>query len=676
MADETKKYLINIESNLKKYAEEAAEAKKRVDELKASNELLKQSGTATDAEIEANNAALRNAQKEYNQAKKMVDLSTAANNSNTNSRKQLGEILQIEMQALGKLGNGMVKNKDGVLVLNKAYSDQVQKIANTKKAILDYDKALNDGRSNIGRYGEAIEGAFKDAGNKILSMVGPMALVTAAIAVGKKLFEGMKEAIMSTTFAIDLMNKATAISKQLFYDLAVNQKINLESLVNASKIQGELNVLRIKDAYELLEISKINREEQEIREVSIDRTKTHAERLEALNKVKELESKKTVIQVGNLTDEMNAKEKLLKQQPANEKLMLNIIALRAKINDTYAAEDQAMRRIESQRTGFIQEQADNRKKMTEAWYKEIEDNNKKAEENWIALAAKSKSHEIQFQKELADSIKKRRNEREKDGVDEMKRLAKEYQDKLDLEKQYQEQLKSDQSDTFETRRIKAGEDVEILQTILDDEYAILIKSEEYLKASNARKILLDAQYYQAREELQDLAIATKQKELNIYSGLAGAMSNILGEQTAAGKGFAIAQAIIDTYSAALGAMAETKGGTIARFAALAAVILTGFANIKKIAEVDTSGKNTSTSAPTSITSSVSANTATATPVGSTILTQNQLSQAQLNQMPNQNLLTAEDIANALSKLPPSKVYVEDIERVTKAKNKIEVRANI
>ena len=63
MADttETKTYIIKIQSDLDKYAKDAAKAKEEVDKLTKSNTELKNSGTATTAEIEANNAALRNA---------------------------------------------------------------------------------------------------------------------------------------------------------------------------------------------------------------------------------------------------------------------------------------------------------------------------------------------------------------------------------------------------------------------------------------------------------------------------------------------------------------------------------------------------------------------------------------------------------------------------------------
>jgi hypothetical protein len=201
------------------------------------------------------------------------------------------------------------------------------------------------------------------------AMLGPAALVAAAVGAAKKLFEGLKDAIMSTTFAIDAMNKAGAISKQLFYELSINGKLNIQNLIYASKIQGELNELRIRDGIETLKISKINREEQAIRELSVDRTKTHAERLIYLTRVKELESQKTTILVDNLKDELAAKEKLRLLRPADEKLLLNILDLRAKINDAYAAEDAAMRRIETQRTGFIQEAIDARKKLFEDYFK-------------------------------------------------------------------------------------------------------------------------------------------------------------------------------------------------------------------------------------------------------------------------------------------------------------------
>jgi len=132
MADESKKYIINIESNLKKYSEEADAAARKVAELKTKISGLSDEQKKDGAAVEALNAQYRNAQKEYREAKKMVDLQTAANKSETGSRKQLGEILKLQEQALGKLGSAYVVNAKGVRELNPLYVEQRKRIKETK----------------------------------------------------------------------------------------------------------------------------------------------------------------------------------------------------------------------------------------------------------------------------------------------------------------------------------------------------------------------------------------------------------------------------------------------------------------------------------------------------------------------------------------------------------------
>lgn len=662
MPDEKKIYLINIESNIKKYAEEAAEAKKKVDELKASNDALKKSGTASAAEMEANNAALKNATAEYTKAQKMVQLQIAANKSEAGSRKQLGEILKLQEQELGKLGKAYITNAQGIRTLNPLYIEQRNKIAATKKAIIDYDLALNDGRSNIGRYGEAVSAAMKGAGQSILSMISPMALVAVAVAAAKKIFEGLKDAIMSTTFGMDLAAKSGAVLKQMFYDIAINGKLSMETLISASKIQGELNALRIRGGFEILQLSKINREEQAIREQSIDRTKTHAERLVLLNRVIDLESQKTKIEVEHLTDELKAKEKLLKQQPENEKLMLNIIALRAKINDTYAEEDQVMRRVQTQRTGFIQEEIDNRKKLTEAWYKEIDDQNKANED----AAKKKHDQEVTAEKAAQDFVDK-----------EVGRMDKEAEDKWNKEVELQRKI-------YESNR-KAGQ----------SEYDARIEEEKAL----AEAVL------QIHETLNDSKINLTLSAINFLSAIAGRNKSLQNAFLIADRAFAIAEVVIQTTKAnatirALAAASVLPGpGYLIRLGAsmtaamiainlnrvaaaidIAAIIAATVAGIAGNAKSGISGGGGGggfgNEYPTSISSSPPAQRTFATATGSSVLTQPQLSQSQLNALPNQNLLTAQEIANAISKLPAPIVTVEDINAKTESKRKVEVRANI
>ena len=589
----------------------------------------------------------------------MVDLQTAANKGEIGSRKQLGEILTLQMQTLGKLGNAYITNARGVRELNPLYIEQRKRIAETKQAILDYDKALNDGRSNVGNYGQAIDSAFKDAGSKIMSMVGPMALVGAAIGVVTKIWDGLKEAVMSTTFAIDIMNKSVAISKQLFYDLAINGKTSLETLIQASKIQGELNVLRIKDGIEALQMSKINREEQAIREISIDRTKTDAERLAALIKVKELESQKTKIQVGNLTDELKAKEKLLLIQPANEKLLLNIIALRTQINDTYAAEDQAMRRVTGQLTAFEQEKMDARKKGYDAWMAEIDATNKANED------AANKRDEDRKNKE---------KEAQKFAESELKRLDKEAEDKWNKEVDFQRKL-------YEFNR-KAGQ----------EEYDARIAEAEALAAAELeiQQTLFDSKMNLADSIVNFLgAIAGKNKGLQIAALMAEkalAIADVIIKTTQANAAIRTAAAISASMVPGPGYLIRLASNMAAaqipinfnRTSAIldiAAIIAAAAMQTKSISQSGSSSGG-GVSAPSAISGSAPVQRTYAQSAGSSILTQTQLTQPQLNAIPNQNMLTAADIAAALKNLPTPVVTVEDINAKVKSKAKVEVRANI
>ena len=99
--------------------------------------------------------------------------------------------------------------------------------------------------------------------------------------------------------------------------------------------------------------------------------------------------------------------------------------------------------------------------------------------------------------------------------------------------------------------------------------------------------------------------------LDLASKVAGSMATIWGEESKVGKGFATAQALIDTYSAANSAYSAMAGipvvGPALGAAAAAAAIAAGIANVKKIWEVDetsgasASGVSSSVSAPSALT---------------------------------------------------------------------------
>jgi len=348
--------------------------------------------------------------------------------------------------------------------------------------------------------------------------------------------------------------------------------------------------------------------------------------------------------------------------------LLNIIALRTQINDTYAAEDQAMRRVTGQLTAFEQEKIDARKKGYDAWMAEIDAENKRKEDaaaKRVADAAKAKAD---AEKAKADAEK----EAEEFAASELARLDKEAEDTWDKEVEFQRQL-------FDFNRA-AGQ----------AEYDARIAEEEALAAAELEihETLSNAKMNLANSVANFLgAIAGKNKGLQIAALMAEkalAIADIIIKTTQANAALRLASELSTLpgpfylLRLAKNKLAATAIINLNRAAAaldIAAIIAAASMQAKSISQSGGSSGGGG-SAPTAISGSAPVQRTYAQSAGSSILTQTQLTQPQLNAIPNQNMLTAADIAAALKNLPTPVVTVEDINAKVKSKAKVEVRANI
>ena len=181
------------------------------------------------------------------------------------------------------------------------------------------------------------------------------------------------------------------------------------------------------------------------------------------------------------------------------------------------------------------------------------------------------------------------------------------------------QVRDDESKTFEERiaaNNKLGEvlkeqekemlklvDIQIkaAQTDLEknDSLENQIKLQEALNEKKA--VLAQITGFESEQLVNNIALNKEQKQVTLdnvnaqleaYSSLAGSLSALAGEN----KALAVAQAIIDTYAAANGALAAGKGTPLAMLQA-AAIIVAGLSNVKKIMEQDV-GTGTGGSVPT------------------------------------------------------------------------------
>lgn len=668
---EKKTYIVDIQSNLDKYIKEAEEARKRLDEMTVANLKVQGSEKSTSEERERSNASLRNAQKEYNNAKKSVDLATQANKAQSGSYEQLYKSWQMAQTQLKLMGNSLVQNADGTYKLTAAYIKQSQVVDNAKKGLDAFGKGIHDNRLNVGNYSEAIKGALggmqqmpgalgQAAGGvtrlgtafKAL-LANPIVLVITLI-VGaiaslikafkstdkgatefaarfeqiKAIIDVVRQRLILVTDAIQNVFKgnwreAGQNMKDAFTGIGSQMK---EAAAAGLEYQRALDRLKDAENNYISRSAEIKRQIEKLEYTAQDRGKSTEERQKALQEAIKL-SESQVIQ-----------EKTFAKQ-------------RLEIEASYLAGKNNLRKEDI--LAFIQmtdAQQANASKELQA----VRDNNEEKFAELEGFYAKWIEIDTRFYTE------NKRNISRLSGFDE--EIKKAFEELKDTDLKY----------------------MEATAKMVNAEVNKLLKLKEIKKQG----LIQDEEYYENQERLIENSVKLSEWEAEQYarsqdaklqaaSSIFSSLSSLLGEQTIASKAFAVAAATIDTYAGASKALADpTVPSTVARIAMMAAVIIRGLANVKQILAVKVGGSSMPSSAPSSISMSVPAVRAYAPAAGGSLLTSTPLSQSQLNALPNQNLLTAQDIANAIANLPAPIVSVEDINARIAAKNKVEVRSII
>jgi hypothetical protein len=778
MADETKKYLVNIESNLNKYAKDAAATKAEIDKLTASNAALKKSGKDNSEEYEKNRAQISVLKKEYNSLTSSSTLLIQANKAQKGSYEQLYLLWQLAQKDLKKLGDGFVYAADGTRKLNDKFPAMSKAAADAKKSLDQFGKATNDNRLNVGNYSEAIENAM----GKFSAIPGPIgaaatavtgfgttvkamsktllatpigwivAGVAAIVAVLTGLFKVFKSTaegggkikdLMASLHAIMDVLRVRVVSlteslghlfkgefKKAGEDLKATFTGLGDAIGTATKKASELSAaqreLNKQTAFHIAEEAKEELMIQKLVFASKNKMKSDTERTAALEEAIKRDRERADIQIefakeqyridietaansnelqaNVLSDfiEMDRDKRDILLKSATEigekyRDIYNILGGKeaiTKLSESRAAIDKADQeffqgniRRESLRSTLqasIAKEAEDRvkeqitlreleargdlKAMKEALKFKFEE-----EIKFIDVSdTQKKILRIAYNDAIAAIDKESYDQADKIQQDFIDKEVKNMEEAAKLRKELADRQKADQDAGFEYQRLKAGQDLDLINTLVDAEYGAYLASKEYLNATINEKLLMEEQYNIAKQQLSDERVNMQIQEADIIAGVLGSMSNLLGKETALGKTFAVAEAVINTYAGATAAYTDkTIPSTILRIAAAASVVLNGLANVRQILAVKVPGGGGTSSMPTSI-----AAPKVGTPSGSTILTQPQLTQNQLNQLPNTNPLTAQDIANAIRNLPAPVVTVEDINKGQKAVNKVLVRANI
>lgn len=194
-----------------------------------------------------------------------------------------------------------------------------------------------------------------------------------------------------------------------------------------------------------------------------------------------------------------------------------------------------------------------------------------------------------------------------------------YQSREDLENQYNAQIEYNNNLLSLTQGRIEQENALLNQQLMNEQLTAEQKEEIQRTLTENNMALSDAQLAneqantQAYQNLQKARQQALQGTLSVASSIAGSMASIWGEESKVGKGFATAQALIDTYSAANSAYSAMAGipivGPALGIAAAAAAVVAGMANVKKIWEVDETSGASASSASASVAAPAALNTA-------------------------------------------------------------------
>ena len=231
-----------------------------------------------------------------------------------------------------------------------------------------------------------------------------------------------------------------------------------------------------------------------------------------------------------------------------------------------------------------------------------------------------------------------------------------YQSREDLENQYNAQVEYNNNLLSLTQGRIEQENALLNQQLMNEQLTAEQRAEIQRTLAENNIALSDAQLAneqantQAYQNLQNARQQALQGTLSVASNIAGSMASIWGEESEVGKGFATAQALIDTYSAANSAYSAMAGipivGPSLGIAAAAAAIVAGIANVKKILEVDETSGASASSVSASVAAPAALNTA---PVE---YTRNLLGNKEIDELnqPVKCYVVESDITNAQTKV--------------------------
>ena len=164
----------------------------------------------------------------------------------------------------------------------------------------------------------------------------------------------------------------------------------------------------------------------------------------------------------------------------------------------------------------------------------------------------------------------------------------------DEEMRQLEELNAKRQADFDTQLSQLTKGTAAYQEVLNQKAEAQAQFDSDMKVKTTEQATFEAK---SAKELTALKISQQEALASAVTGALTSIASAVGEETAAGKTLAVASAIIDTYMGATKALAA-GAGTPAGYINMAAILATGFANVRKMVATPVPGaSDTSSSAP-------------------------------------------------------------------------------
>jgi hypothetical protein len=341
---------------------------------------------------------------------------------------------------------------------------------------------------------------------------------------------------------------------------------------------------------ELEKRQKLNEEAQKkkdelAKQAEEERKKREEEARKAAEKAEE-ERKKNLEEANKVLNDAYVSSLSKRDQEiyrAGEELNKNLTALeKAGITDKTLVQEQYRLKLLEINNRFDEEE---KKKKEEKEKKDRETLTKKLQDD-LLLAQGNVSEQIRITGELQEQLKTNDDL----SLTERYNLQKGYQDNLLslLDTSYSNQKATIETNYDEFKRFDSQYYDDQRQAL--EKYGTDLKS-AYEKGTITKEQFTarDKQLAQARKDINKQEVASNQEKTKLIGDALGQLSTIVGQDTTAGKAFAIAKATIDTYQSAVAAYKSLAGipviGPALGAIAAAAAVASGVATVKKIVAV-------------------------------------------------------------------------------------------